>query len=243
MNILFIVTGIGLGHSVREHSIIRKILKKNPGTRIKILGFNVSYDYFKREGFDVGRIYGHSFQGNQLKVNNFKMMLFNLTYPFKFIVNSFIALSAAKKFKPDVIVCDAQPEGVFIGKLMGKRVVLVYNLDLRAENLGGGFGGIAKIMKNVFYPMLDKVVNPQLWNINKKEGKVIMTPPVVRQTINELPSVKKLMKKLGFKKEPIIVQIGGSNFGSSMVKNLVKVSTDFPDEKFVVFGYNRKKRR
>jgi uncharacterized protein (TIGR00661 family) len=240
MKILFVVTGIGLGHSVREHSIIKRIVRKNPETQIKILGFKNSYDYFRNYGYDTEKIFGHVFYGEELKLERAKMALLNLAYPFKFLINLFKIGRVIMEFNPDVVVCDAQPEGALAGKIFGKKVVLVYNLHFGNERVRGGLAGTALFFKRLFYPFVDKVINPSLVNRREMEGKVEVIPPVVRDRIMELPAENSLMKKFGFRKSPIIVQIGGSKFGSRLIKNIFLAAKEFPSEEFLVFGCRKR---
>ncbi|MBU1204036.1 MAG: hypothetical protein KKG60_03140 [Nanoarchaeota archaeon] len=240
MKILFLVTGIGLGHSIREHSIIKSIVKKMPDVQIKVIGFKNSYDYFKKHGYDVEKIRGYSFSGEKLKIDKTKLFFLNLGYPFRFLFNLFRVGKIAFRFNPDIIVCDAQPEGIVVGKLLRKKVVLVYNLYM-GDKVKGSFSNLAVMLKNLFYPLIHKIINPSLLNVRRTEGNVELIPPIVRDKLIELPVEAVLMKKLGLKKRPIIVQIGGSKFGGKLVDNLVEVSKDFPDEKFLVFGSKKKK--
>ena len=72
MKILFVVTGIGYGDAIREHAIIKAILKKKPKTEIKIAAYDNSYNYFKGK-FPTINIKSYKLPGESMK---FKTYLF-----------------------------------------------------------------------------------------------------------------------------------------------------------------------
>src|SRR3989344_8877374 len=129
MRLLFVITGIGLGHIMREQALIKEILKNNKDAKIKIIGFKNSYNYFK-EKYPTVRIMGHKFPETSFKVSQFKTFLYNIPYPLYFLYDSIRILKEIEKFKPDTIIVDTQPVGAFIGRLTKIKTVAVYNLDL-----------------------------------------------------------------------------------------------------------------
>ena len=50
MKVLWVITGIGLGHAIRDHEIIKKL-----GCKIEIGTYGDSYEYFKNK-YDCFRI-------------------------------------------------------------------------------------------------------------------------------------------------------------------------------------------
>ena len=84
MKIFFIITGIGLGHTMREIAIINELKKRDKNLKIKIAGFENSYNYFKNK-YDTVKIHGSKFPQSSFNVNSFKVMLYNLPYIFYFI--------------------------------------------------------------------------------------------------------------------------------------------------------------
>ena len=59
--------------------------------------------------------------------------------------------------------------------------------------------------------------------------------PIVRVKPEDLASEEKLMKELKLKKKPILLMLGGSNFGLKLVKHLNKVAKNY-NEEFIIFG-------
>ena len=235
MKTLFVVTGIGLGHTIREEAIINEF-KKN---EVVIAGFNNSYDYFKNS-YKCYKIFGHKFYGYKPKTSYLKIFFENLIYPIYLLIDILLLCFIIFKYKIDVVVVDAEPCGLFAGKLTGRKTVIVYNLDLkklvnyRKSKLSFGLL-LVEVIVRVSYWLADKVVIPMLDKNAKNYDNVSYVEPIIRIRPNKLGTKRELMKKLGFKKEPILVTIGGSKFGVPLVNGIVKIAKDF-DEEFIVLG-------
>jgi len=48
MKYLFVITGIGFGHMMREEAIIREVSKKDKDAEIKIATYGLALNYFKK---------------------------------------------------------------------------------------------------------------------------------------------------------------------------------------------------
>jgi len=129
MKYLFVITGIGLGHCTREEAVIKELLNKDKNAKIHIATFGTAYNYFKKR-FPLTMLHGQEFTSNQPKVNSFKVLMKNLNYPKHYFKNIKILKELISKFDPDIIIVDAQPEGIAAAKAMNKRSVFIYNLDL-----------------------------------------------------------------------------------------------------------------
>ena len=46
MKYLFVITGIGLGHSVREDAIIRELIKQDKDAEIRVATYGLALKYF-----------------------------------------------------------------------------------------------------------------------------------------------------------------------------------------------------
>ncbi len=239
MKTLFVITGIGLGHTIRQEPIINEVKKKS---EVMITGFDISYNYFKNR-YNTFRILGHVFYGNNLRTSNLRIILENLIYPLFLFVDTLFLSYLILKYNINTVVVDAEPCGLLAGKLTGRKTVIIYNLDLKKlikfrkkKQFDFGLLLIELIVK-LSYSMADRVVIPTLDKKCKNESNMSYIEPIVRIKPGKLKSRKLLMKKLGFEKEPILVTIGGSNFGIPLIKELIIVAKDF-NEQFVIFGGN-----
>lgn len=236
MKALFVVTGIGLGHTMREEAIINEF-KKN---EVIIAGFKNSYNYFKNT-YKCYRIFGHKFYGYKPRTSYLRIFFENLMYPIYLLIDTILLCFVILKNKIEVVIVDAEPCGLIAGKLTGRKTIIVYNLDLKKlieyrRRSRFSFGLLlVEVIARISYWLADKVVVPVLDKNTKNYGNVIYVEPIIRIKPGNLETKKDLMKKLGFKKEPILVTIGGSKFGVPLVNEIIKVAKYF-DEEFIVLG-------
>ena len=249
MKILFVITGIGLGHIMREQALITHIQKNIKDVEIKIAGFKNSYNYFKNK-FPVIKIIGHKFPETNFVVSKSKTLLYNLPYPLYFLIDSIKLYNEIKKFRPDLIIVDAQPVGTFIGNFTGIKTVAIYNLDLvkwqefmneRKLTL------MERLQSMIYYKQISKcyeraeiVLIPTIKDKRADTKRYFYINPIVRAAPEDLPSERILMKKLGLRKKPILVMLGGSTFGFSVAHHIVNISGKFSED-FIIFGFENLK--
>ena len=241
MKYLFIITGIGLGHCTREDSIIREILDKDKDAKIHIATFGAAHDYFKKK-FPLTLIHGIEFTDTKTKVNTTKVLLQNLKYIVNYFKNIKLIKDLISRFNPDIVIVDAQPEGVIAAKKLNKKCIFIYNLDLNYINYKKSFGLYNWFVINSIkscYKKADKVIIPVLTQVPRIEDNIYYVNPIIREHPGRLADEFTLMKELGFERRPIIVTIGGSKFGLRLVKNIIQIAKHY-DEQFVVFGVNLK---
>lgn len=232
MRYLFLITGIGLGHAIREHALIKEIKNQDREAKIHIATFGTALNYFKGK-FAVTKIHGQNFPDTTFNVSLSKFLFTNLLYPFLFIKNLVKLKVLIRKFSPNVIINDAQPESFYLGR----KVVTIYNLDLERLDFKKDF--MARNHEKVIrwmYDNSDKIILPRLIQ-SLKRNKINYVNPILRTT--DLKTKQDLMKKLKLEKEPILVSIGGSKFGLSLIENIIKIADKF-DEQFIIFGYKLK---
>ncbi len=241
MKILFVITGIGLGHSIREEAVIQELTDKKM-VDVRIAGFGTSYNYFKNK-YKCHRILGHRFYGTRNKTRFSRIFFENILYPFYFLIDVFLLLMVIARFNPDIVIVDAEPPGIIAGKLMRKKTFTIYDFDLKIlRRLIGKRESpelfLYYLIARIFYSISDKVIIPVVGRKSRDYGNIRYVNPMVRR-ISDKSSKARLMKKLGISKEPILVTIGGSSFGNNLVSNLIKISKYF-DEDFLVLGIKNK---
>jgi len=240
MRILFIVTGIGLGDSTRIDAIIDKFKSKHPDMKVLIAGYGASYDYFKNK-YPTIKISGYKIPGDRMKFYVLPFIFRNYLLPFVWFFTALKLRRRVKKFKPDIIVSDFEPTGIAIAKFVKKKCVVIFGLD---PNLYEKFKKVHKlnpIMKlqatyfQKIYDQADFVIIPTFLKPKKKSLMYHYVDPIVRTWPKQLPNEEKLMQELNLNRKPILVMLGGSNFGVSLAKNLIKVAHGF-NEYFIFFG-------
>lgn len=243
MKILFIVTGIGYGDSKRSHAIITEFLKKDPKTKIKIACYNKSYDYFKNK-FPVIKIAGYKITGKKMKFKAGKFILRNYFLPFSWVYYTGKLKKEVKKFDPDIIISDFEPIGSVLALLIKKPCVFIfgYNPELFEElphkNAVTYFE--SKYLENI-YNTSNHVLIPTFKK--KKSKKYTLIDPILSKKPTELPTKKEIMEKLSLEKEPILVMLGGSQFGKLLAKKISSVASHLKDENFIIFGAKLKLRK
>ncbi len=244
MKILFVVSGIGYGDATREHANIVAIKKKFPDAKILVAGYDNSYKYFRNK-YDTIKIRGYKLPGKAMKVNVFHFALKNLFLPAFWFFGTLKVRLQAFNFIPDIIVSDFEPVGISLGKVLFKKCVVVFAYDPMLYEEYAKKRKVNYKMKveaeyfEKLYNQSDIVAIPTFRKIKKKRLGNVYIDPIVRTLPNKLPSVEKIMKELRLKKKPILVMLGGSEFGTKLAENVNKVAEEI-NEDFIIFGGNLK---
>ncbi len=236
MKILFVITGFGYGDTMRMKAIINELRQKVKDFRIMILGYEHSYNYFHKKYLTL-KMGGYSFPDKGLEFKPTPFIARNLLLPAKWASTWLEHKNVITRFDPDFIISDFEPLGIIIGKKISKPIISVFaydpelyknypkktmSLNLQAKYLET----LYKSSTEVFIPSFTKYGN---------HGHYHYIPPIVKRDEKALADDKALMKKLGLKKKPILVMLGGSNYG---IKLAEKIRKNIPkhNEDFIFFG-------
>ena len=248
MRLLFVITGIGLGHTIREAAIIDEILKQRPDTRIVIAGFKNSYRYFKGK-YPVLKLKGHKFPEDSFTINRLKLLVMNLPYPLWAAQDKRALRKLIEEFRPNKIISDLQPVGITMAREFNIPSVAIYNVDLQSlEQFYTQLSFLNKIQSKIIfhyvrktYALADTVIIPRI-RLQESNGKIKNVHPIIRALPSEFPQASAVMKKLKLKQPPILVMLGGSKFGYRIAEKLITIAKKF-DEQFVIFGYKNFKEK
>jgi uncharacterized protein (TIGR00661 family) len=236
MKVLFVVTGVGYGDSVREHTIIKAFLRHDPKAKVMVAAYDNSYNYFK-DKYNTVRISGYKLLGMSLKFKVLSFIANNYVLPYTWLSVSFKLKKLVKDFNPDVIISDFEPAGIILGRLLRKPSVVIFAFDpvlYKEYKHKNKKMGLEALYFTTLYNAADVAIIPCL--LGKKESKdYCYINPIVVQKPSELPSNAVLMKKLKLKRAPILVMLGGSSFGVNLARRLMRVVKNF-DEEFIIFG-------
>lgn len=241
MNILFVVSGIGYGDATREHANITLLKKKFPHARIVVAGYDNSYRYF-RDKYPTIAIHGYKLSGKSLHVSALSFSLRNFFLPAYWVLGTLKVRLQAFHFVPDVVVSDFEPVGISLAKFLGKKCVVVFGYDPLLYKEYARKHKVSYKMKiealyfEKLYHQADTVVIPTFVP-RKASEKYQYVAPSVRVIPEDLPSEKTLMKKLKLKRKPLLVMLGGSNFGTTLATHINNLAPSF-DEDFIIFGGN-----
>lgn len=243
MRVLFFVTGVGYGDATREHANIDALLKKDPRTKVMIAGYDNSYDYFK-DKFPTFKIRGYRIPGKGMRFKVIPFIINNTLLPFFWVFSAIRLRKEIRRFRPDIIVSDFEPAGITAAKLTGKKCVVVFGYDpktreeyMRRNKLSRKCWIEAKYFEGL-YDKADFVVIPTLLGARKQSILYHYINPIIRRMPSDLPDRKKLMEKWGLSKPPVVVMLGGSDFGLKIARHLRRIAHKF-DEDFLVFGSSR----
>ncbi len=242
--LLFVVTGVGLGDSTRIHAIIDAIKHKHPDTKFLIACYGTSYNYFKNK-YPVMKISGYRIPGEKMKFKFWGFIFKNYFLPLVWIFIAIKLRYKVKKFAPDLIISDFEPTGITIAKFAKKKCVTIFGFDPRTFAKFKREHKVSKLMKlqasyiQRLYNASDYVVIPSFIKHVLKAGNYFYVEPIVRKLPEQLPNENKIMEELKLSRRPILVMLGGSDFGITLAKNIVQVASKF-NELFIIFGGSMK---
>ena len=123
---------------------------------------------------------------------------------------------------------------------MGKKSIVVFGFDpllykeyKEKNKVNVKLATEAKYFEYL-YKKANMVVIPSL-----RKARRSLEYAYIKPVVREMPSgsQKELMKELKLKKKPILVMLGGSDFGTKLAMNIDKVAKEF-NEEIIVFGGN-----
>lgn len=240
MNVLFVVTGVGYGDSIRSHAVIKALLKHNPRNKVMVAAYDNSYAYFK-DKYHTVKISGYKLLGMSLKFRVLSFIANNYVLPYTWFSVSLKLKKLVKDFRPDVIVSDFEPVGIILGRMLRKPSVVVFAYDpllfkeFRHKNKKLV---LEAVYFNSLYNLADITIIPSLLGKKKSDSYCYVNPIVITKP-SEIPSEGILMRKLKLKRQPILVMLGGSSFGVNLARRLMRTVKNF-DEDFIIFGSNVK---
>ena len=243
MKILFVITGIGLGDATREHANIEAFLRKDPSTEILIAGYDNSYEYFKAK-YPTVKIRGYRLLGKKLQFNVFSFIFMNFLLPFVWFWETIKLRLLIKKFKPDIIISDFEPSGLLMAKMAKKRCIMIFGYDpleydefAKQHKVSTIMALEHKYLKGV-YGRADLVI---IQTLRKRRRSMLYNyvDPIIRTEPDELASEKILMKKLKLKNSPILVMLGGSEYGLKLAREVDFVASKLKNEHFIIFGASK----
>ncbi|MEA3379047.1 MAG: glycosyltransferase family protein [Nanoarchaeota archaeon] len=241
MKILFVVTGVGFGDSIRVNAILEEFRKDDKNNKFMVAGYDNSYKFFKKLHPTIN-IRGYKIPGKNMKFKAAPFIFKNLFLPFVWFISAYKIKKAVKRFNPDIILSDFEPTGALFANLIKKKCVMIFGFDPLMYKRYKSKHRVSKIMQlqakylEGVYNRGDYTIIPTL--LGHKKGSLIFNyvNPITKLKPLDLPSIEKLMKKLKLKKRPVLLMLGGSDFGKSLLKKVDKCARNFPAEKFIVFG-------
>lgn len=238
MKVLFVVTGIGYGDATREHANIEALLKRYPEAEVLVACYDNSFEYFKYK-YPVIKIFGYRMKGREHKFKASKFATSNYLLPFFWMFGTAHMQFQVNEFYPDLIITDFEPTGIVLGKFVGKKVVAIFGFDpelYREYKAAYKINTKMKIEAEYLirnYQQANFVIIPSFIK-NKKSLEYHYVNPIMRK-VPKLDPEKVIMKRLKLKKKPILVMLGGSNYGEKLALTINKIAKQF-DEDFIVFG-------
>lgn len=236
MRILFVVTGFGYGDTIRVKAILDELNKRIKELSAMFLGYDNSYDYFKKKYLTL-KISGYNFpdQNMEFKTNRFVMKNFYL--PLTWFSDYLRHKKAIEKFNPEIIISDFEPVANIIARMLKKKCISIFGYDPKLYEKYPEKSRRIEIQAKYIEKIYSKSSLVIIPTFKKKENynNVIYVNPIVSKLPNELPSKQELMSSLKLKKEPILVMLGGSNYGISLAKKILNLGSKF-DEDFIFFG-------
>ncbi|PIN99658.1 hypothetical protein COT72_05260 [archaeon CG10_big_fil_rev_8_21_14_0_10_43_11] len=238
--LLFVPSGVGLGHATRTHAIINKIKKH---AEYKIASYGSALKYFERQGFSPVGLRGFDYHG-EYSFELLKTLVKEADLFFK-LAGDYLRISKLQKDYPfDTIVSDSDPIGLISANFLKTRSVLIENLQgaIREakfvpkrfqEGLGYQLAFLEQIDHYVVQ-YVDDVIVPSFDKTPFKMSKKHNVGLVINPTFDEQAL------RSSAKQDYICVPIPGSTLTYDIVNQLLHVFKRFPKENFFLLNFPTK---
>jgi len=219
MKILFIITGIGLGHAIRDELIIKKL-----NCSVRIGTYQDAYKYF--QNYDVFKLPHLRLPKSGFGLSVLKVVASNIFAPFIVLRLKKRLRKEIKEFNPDIIVSDSELLVPSIVKKLGKKVVGIHNHNIN---------DLEKVKK---YNYQKKYVYRLIKDYEKNCDLVIIPDLLHKEVKNNIHYINPIVKESRkiIKNDSILIMIGGSYFGHFFIKRIIPFLKK-QKEKFIIFGY------
>ncbi|MBR9692068.1 hypothetical protein GOV06_04750 [Candidatus Woesearchaeota archaeon] len=230
MNILYGVAGDGFGHSSRA-LIVAEFLEKK-GHNVVILTYGRAVDVLKKR-FKVFRVSGLFVVFVKGALKKRKTIKYNVKSISKNISGWKKFHKLMKEFKPDLCISDMEPIVPILSNWYKKPLISfdnqhrLTNLDVAVPKKYYKDYLIAKTVVNSFVSRAEHFIVTSFSSAKLKKKRTTVVSPIIRK------DVRNLKPKYGKK---ILVYLTRKN--PKVIKILEEIN-----EKFIVYGYNIKKRK
>ncbi|MBS3095642.1 hypothetical protein J4231_03100 [Candidatus Woesearchaeota archaeon] len=236
IRVLFVVTGFGYGDTVRVKAILDELSKEVKNLSAMFLGYDHSYKYFNKK-YPTFRISGYNFPDSGMEFKTNRFLIKNFYLPITWLKDYMKHKKTIEKFNPNIIISDFEPVANIIARRLKKRCISIFGYDpvlFEKYNKKNSILNVQAKYIEGLYNKSDLVIIP---TFRKKDdySNVKYVNPIVSTGPDDLQSKPELMKKLKLKKEPILVMLGGSNYGVGLAKRILKETVNF-NEDFIFFG-------
>lgn len=242
MKILIVVSGIGFGDATREDANIQAIKKHIPSAKIIIAGYDNSYLYFHKK-YKTIKIRGYKLPGKAMRVNIIPFLFRNILLPGFWFRDTLKVTLQSLNFIPDIIISDFEPVGISLAKVLQRPCIVIFGYDPELFKEYKKHFKVNYKMKTEaayfekLYAQADHVLIPTFKENKKQHLDHRYISPALRSNPEDLPSEKSIMQKLGLKKKPILVLLGGSNFGMKLAKHINTLAPG-TKENYIIIGGN-----
>lgn len=237
--IIYAIQSDGLGHYSRSKLIIDHLI--SIGHDVLILTSGRAYDLMQKK-YNVEKIGRINFEYENNRVNYLQTIQYNLYRTPLIVKNGYIKINKIfDNFKPDLAIIDF--ETFTAQTAIRKGVPIIYIDNINAIIRTRVSEDLKKSIHRIFAKM-SNIVNLQTPNSKhvkkfiittffktkvKKNKKAIIIPPLIREEIIKAKNTKQ-------KDHILVYQTTSTN------KNLLSTLQKLPNEKFIVYGFDKNKK-
>ena len=233
MKILYGVPGEGMGHSTRSKVIITYLLAQ--GHEVQVVSSSRAYQFLARSF--PGRV--HEIKGYHLAYKNAAVSILKTatltlrTAPAHLQENFHRYRALAEQFHPELIISDFESFTYLFAKYHRLPVISIDNmqiinrctLDITIPAAERNNYVIAKNIVKGKVPNSDHYFISTFFNLPVRKERTTLVPPIIRQEILETHS--------SAGNHLLVYQTSTSQ------KNLIPLLQQLPNEKFLVYGFNK----
>lgn len=234
--ILYTVCGIGIGHATRSAEIIEELKKEH---ELSIVSHGQAFELLSRRFSNSSKLKWFELVFENERYRKSKTFLRNLRLiPEVARHNSVNLYRLAKRFKPDIIISDFDPNGVYLGEILGIPVITITSMHLMnyskpemdfQEKLK--YYITEKPILDIFNPSACLII-PSFWIPKFRRENEYCFGPILRSAYKPLLSNHSRPRE----NSHFLVY-----FHKNLLPEILPLLAKFPKQKFIVYGSETKR--
>ncbi|MFA4906846.1 MAG: glycosyltransferase family protein [archaeon] len=234
--ILYTICGVGVGHAQRSAEIISELKKAN---EIMIASYGSAFDLLSCRFSNSAKLKWFELVFENGRYRKGKTFFRNLRLVPSVAKHNAISLyRLARRFKPDAIISDFDPNGVYLGKILGIPVTTISSMHLMnyakpemdfREKMN--YYITDKPVLEAFNPSSNFII-PSFWVPEFERENEYCFPPILRSVYGQL-----LEKGIEEKSGQFTVY-----FHNGFLGEIVPLLRSFPEKRFFIYGSESEKK-
>ncbi len=245
MKILITTCGVGIGHTSRDIALAQ-YLEENNHT-IEFASYGSGLKYLKKYKYKTYNLPNMNFEGKEGEIKIEESVKQSKDIPFTFIKSMYKESRIIKKSQPDIIICDSHYSMPITAKFLNIPCYIITNdltfgfsqntesksIKYFEKSIRKFIIEISKGCKKILIPDVPGIIQIP----DELKNKTNHIGPLLHHNTNEIQTKQQLRQKYSFNNDEkiIVVTIGGSEFGKTLIKNICDISYQIEADKVIIF--------